>query len=247
MELEQIRLGSPVEIQLAKRNENELKEIKTSTSVFLTSVFDITKSKDLIINMPTKAGKVISLPLDMDYLVVINTGNGMFQLTGTITKRGRIDGFPVYVIKPLTGLNKVQRREYYRFKCSIDVSCMAISESIALIHSKNLIEQEIASLTDNGYQVVAGTILDISGGGVRFNTKKEFAYDNYAHLSFRLDWPNSTKRMNLIIRKVESTYKKDLDIYEHRAEFIFKEAEDREVIIKYIFDEDRRIRKKDQG
>jgi hypothetical protein len=46
---------------------------------------------------------------------------------------------------------------------------------------------------------------------------------------------------------VSSEYIKDLAIYEHRIEFLFKEPEDRETIIKYIFDEDRRLRKKDQG
>ena len=39
----------------------------------------------------------------------------------------------------------------------------------------------------------------------------------------------------------------DSERYIHRSQFIFKELKDREMIVRYVFEEERRMRKRDNG
>ena len=171
----------------------------------------------------------------------------MFQLTGEITKRGRLENFPVYVFIPSTKLTKVQRRDYFRFQCLIPIKVLPIPQEVAILPNMTLVEDDLQRYGNTYGLPVSGNITDISGGGAKFTAKADVLTDRFMYCSFRLRSKQINETINVIARRVKSEYKEKLGIYEHRIEFLFKEPEDRETIIKYIFDEERRIRKKDQG
>jgi c-di-GMP-binding flagellar brake protein YcgR len=110
-----------------------------------------------------------------------------------------------------------------------------------------LVEDDLEKYGNTYGAPVSGNILDLSGGGAKISAKTDINTDRYMYVSFKLKTRTIDQTINVIARRIKTEIKSDSGMYEHRIEFLFKEPEDRETIIKYIFDEDRRLRKKDQG
>jgi c-di-GMP-binding flagellar brake protein YcgR len=247
MEIVELRPGTPIEFTIISTNSDVENYIDEDRSVYISSVFGVTKKEEIIFHIPTRKGHTVTIPMNVPFNAVFNTKSGMFQLTGEITKRGRLENFPVYVFIPSTKLTKVQRRDYFRFQCLIPIKVLPIPQEVAILPNMTLVEDDLQRYGNTYGLPVAGNITDISGGGAKFTAKADVLTDRFMYCSFRLKSKQINETINVIARRVKSEYKEKLGIYEHRIEFLFKEPEDRETIIKYIFDEDRRLRKKDQG
>jgi c-di-GMP-binding flagellar brake protein YcgR len=246
MEIFDLRPGTPVEFTVSV-NAEEDNRIGEERSIYISSVFGVTKNKEIIFHIPTRKGHIVTIPMDAPYIAVFNTRSGMFQLEGRIIKRGKLENFPVYVFQPETGLKKVQRRDYYRFDCLLPIMILPIPEEVAILPNMELVEDDLEKYGNTYGSPVSGNILDISGGGAKIHANKDVITDRYMYVSFKLRSDTVNETINTIARRVKSEYKEKLAVYEHRIEFLFKESEDRETIIKYIFEEERRLRKKDQG
>ncbi len=247
MEIIDLRPGTPIEFTFASMNSDVENNIEEDRSVYISSIFGVTKKNEIVFHIPTRKGHIVTIPMNVPFNAVFNTKKGMFQLNGEITKRGKLENFPVYVFEPEGELTKVQRRDYYRFQCLIPVKVLPIPEDVALLPNMILVEDDLERFGNTYGSPVSGNILDISGGGAKFSAKRDVVTERYMYVSFKLISHTVSETINVIARKVNSEYKDDLQMYEHRIEFLFKEPEDRETIIKYIFDEERRLRKKEQG
>lgn len=247
MEIVELRPGTPIEFTVLSTNSDVENYIDEDRSVYISSVFGVTKKEEIIFHIPTRKGHTVTIPMNVPFNAVFNTKNGMFQLTGEITKRGRLENFPVYVFIPSTKLTKVQRRDYFRFQCLIPIKVLPIPHEVAILPNMTLVEDDLQRYGNTYGMPVSGNIIDISGGGAKFTAKTDVITDRFMYCSFKLKSKQINQTINVVARRVKSEYKEKLGIFEHRIEFLFKEPEDRETIIKYIFDEDRRLRKKDQG
>ncbi len=247
MEILEIKPGTPIELTIASTNPNGEHNKDEDRDIYISSVFGVTKDEKIIFHLPTRQGHVVTIPMDVPFIAVLNTKIGMFQIRGEIKQRGRLENFPVYVFEPSTRLSKVQRRDYFRFQCFIPIQVLPIPEDVAILPNMKLVEDDLEKYGNTYGSPVSGNILDISGGGAKFTSADDIITERYMYVSFKLVSYTLCKTINVIARRVSSEYKKEFEMYEHRIEFLFKETEDRETIIKYIFDEERRLRKKDQG
>ena len=247
MEIIDILPGTPVEFSIASTNSDIENDIEEDRSIYISSVFGVTKNEEIIFHIPTRKGRTVTIPMNVPFNAIFNTKKGMFQLTGEITKRGRLENFPVYVFETEDELTKVQRRDYYRFKCTIPVKILPIPKDVAVLPNMELVESDLSKYGENYGPSVDGTIVDISGGGAKISAKTDINTERFMYVSFKLKNESINQRINVIAKRINTEYRRETGKYEHRIEFLFKEPEDRETIIKYIFDEDRRLRKKDQG
>ncbi len=247
MEVFELRPGTPIEFSFASTNSDVENYIEEDRSIYISSVFGVTKKGEIIFHIPTRKGHTVTIPMDVPFNAVFNTKQGMFQLSGIITKRGRLENFPVYVFSPDSKLTKVQRRDYYRFQCLIPIKVLPIPKDVAILPNMTLVEDDLEKYGNTYGLPVSGNILDLSGGGAKFTAKTDIFTERFMYASFKLKSKDIDQTINVVARRIKTEYKENLGVYEHRIEFLFKEPEDRETIIKYIFDEDRRLRKKDQG
>ncbi|MCR4694226.1 MAG: PilZ domain-containing protein [Pseudobutyrivibrio sp.] len=247
MEISELKPGTPVEFTIASTNSDVESSIGQDRSVYISSVFGVTKKNEVVFHLPSRGGRTVTIPMNVPFNAVFNTGKTMYMLTGLITKRGRLEDFPVYVFEPEGDLKKVQRRNYFRLPCYIPAKILPIPREVALLPNMDMVEADLRQYGNTYGLPVSGTILDISGGGVRFKSSRKIDEAKYIYISFTLQSPTINKEINATARQVKTTYFEEMQTYEHRLEFLFKEPEDRETIIKYIFDEDRRLRKKEQG
>ena len=93
-----------------------------------------------------------------------------------------------------------------------------------------------------------GTILDISGGGARFTSSNSLTNVKYLLLEFQLPQENKKTPLDIdVVAKVIDSKQTDAqDKYTHRVKFYFKDPRMKEQLIGYVFQEERRIRKKEQ-
>ena len=245
MELNELTPGCQIDI--CRKHGAQADETTGKKEIMFSRLYDLAKSGDIIIHMPTKDGRDYILRPNVTYELIFVDGEKIFEMDAMVIKVGKMKRFQVVLLKPLTSLVKVQRRNYFRLECSMPLSYMYIEESLAILPSmsavKETIKQDPKTMRIRGM----GTILDISGGGLRFISTQSVEDIEYMLLQFTLQTVAGAEMIEVVARIVRSQYIHNIEKYEHRMQFLFRENDDREKIIKYIFDEERRIRKKVQG
>ena len=230
--------GCRVDLQAKGRphQKNNL-EVKS----YQSRVLDILSDDKLEIAMPMEKSKLILLPVDSEYDLYFYSDIGLYQCRARVADRYKNDKFYVLVLDLTSNLRKQQRRAYYRFSCSLEMS------------SRALREEEEAALSDIGNKDIlllplplkSSIIVDISGGGLRFVA--DFAYEVHSLIlcNYNLLINNDYKEYNLIGKVLsvkELTNRKGA--FEHRIQFVNVDKTEQEEIIKYIFDEERRALRK---
>ena len=111
-------------------------------------------------------------------------------------------------------------------------------------------EDIIASLRDDDFykKQKKGTIVDISGGGVRFVTNEQLEEGRAVLIIVMLQTQTGEKQYYLPGYILRSTKLLNRDnMYENRLKFIIRDDKIREEIIRYIFAEERKARQRGKG
>ena len=205
---------------------------------YSTRIYDILSDDRLEIVMPMEKSKLILLPIDGEYDLCLYTKQGLFQCYARIYDRYKSNNVYVLALELTSNLRKHQRREYYRFGCMLELKVRELKaeETQAAEEGKNLIVP--------GLPLRRAIASDLSGGGMRFVTDERYDEGSYVYSNFNLTTDGVTREYE-IVSKVMTT----LDVpnrpdeFEHRVQFANMPRDTREEIIKYIFDEERRIRR----
>lgn len=245
MEVKELLLGSKVDIRIVqKMMRDDPKEKKNS--VYYSTIYDINSDDTLELNMPLEGQKLRILPKNIRYEFIFTMNQGIYKAEGTVIEH--LKKGTVYLLKAqLTGpLQKMQRREYFRISCMIPVSFVVMDEYALSCENLQQMKEYLDAMQD--IKVCGmGTMLDISGGGTRFVSTESLKDVEYLLLQFQLPLKNGMREMEVTAQVIESTRVKGENKFIHRAKFFYQESRTKELLIRYIFEEERRIRKKEQG
>ena len=209
---------------------------------YQTRVFDIVSDDDIKINMPMEGSKLVLLTIGMEYQLCFFTAAGLYQCTAVVKDRYKSNNIVVASLDLTSGLRKFQRREYYRLNCILDMKCTDINAQQELDFDNHV------EFFDTDFVMKDGVIVDISGGGIRFVSKTHYERDTKIYFIFNLNIANRPMEFRTLGVILES---KSIDNrpgeYENRVQFINIQADERETIIRYIFEEERKIRRKENG
>ncbi|MCR5143984.1 MAG: flagellar brake domain-containing protein [Lachnospiraceae bacterium] len=213
---------------------------------FFSTVFDVNDDDTVDINVPIVKEKYKLLPKNVRYELLFTTSSGMYKADATITEHLKREGFYLLRFKLTTSLKKQQRREYYRIDCNINAMFMGLIEEAAM---KPDIQQckEVMHHADMLKVRGIGVLLDISGGGTRFVTSNSLKNISFLLIRFKIESENVNEEIEIVGKIISSERSKTRDRYIHRVQFFHKSEKERERLISYIFEEERRIRKKEQG
>lgn len=213
-------------------------EKKTHIKPYVSQVYDILDDEQLKIAMPMVEGRVIPLPLHARYDMCFFTSGGLYQAKGVITDRYKEDGLYILVVELTSELKKFQRRQYFRLEYTMDIIYKAIDEkelveAVANIESSDEVEDD---------EFNKGIVLDISGGGLRFTSNQELERNSIIIIKIDMGGESENIFLANIInsKKVQNRE----SVYEHRAEFRNMQNATREHLIKFIFDTERKLRKR---
>ena len=210
--------------------------------LYKTSVYDVLDDGRLEIVMPMEQSRLVLLPVGGEYDVCFFSHGGMYKADVRIVDRQKINGTYIILAEMLTNLHKYQRREYYRFNCIIEMEARELS--------KREIEafKEADGAVIEEKEMNRGVIVDISGGGLRFVSRRLYECGDIILLSFKLPIANCEKSFTLAAQVILSKeIENRRDEYENRVKFVYINNQTREEIIKYIFDEERKNRKYGKG
>ena len=211
------------------------KGIKT----YKSSVYDILDEGRLEIVMPKDQTKLVLLPVDGEYDVCFYTHGGMYRADVRIIEIQKINGIYVLVTEMISNLHKYQRREYYRFNCIIEMMAREMTKKETDIYAEGL--AELLPQSD----MIRGVIVDISGGGARFVSRQLFRESSMILRRFELPILDMEKSFLLVGRVIYSSeIVNRANEFENRVKFELIDSVTREKIIRYIFNEERKNRKK---
>lgn len=214
-----------------KRGQQSAGQRKT----YQSQLIDVLSEDRVEITMPMEKQKLVLLPVDGEFDLYFYSDNGLYQCYARVVDRYKNNSLYVLVLDLISNLRKHQRREYYRFSCALEMN------------SRQLEEEEVA-LAGKAEDVLSpqlplkrSIIVDISGGGLRFVANYAYEVQSLILCKYDLLVNGETKEYNLVgkvlsVREIENRK----GVFEHRVQYVNVDDTEREEIIKYIFDEERK-------
>lgn len=234
-----LQVGNKLEIEAITPGTGEHGEIARKT--YRSEIYDIDSEDQIKIAMPMEQTKVILLPVDGEYSLCFYTANGLYQCVARVVERFKSNALFVLVMELETDLQKYQRREFYRLNCVLDMKCKRLNED-EFVNSREQVQFLDTDLTfDNG------TMVDISGGGARFVSSVSYPEGALIRFTFSLfvnGQMTEYKLIGKVLRNVPVENRENT--FEHRVQFVNMLNDDRESIIRYIFEEERKLRRRER-
>ena len=209
--------------------------------VYESKVVDILDEDRLEILMPMEQTKLVLLPVKGEYHLHFFTSKGLFQCDARVAARYKNGALYLLEMEMMSDLQKYQRREFYRYTCTLDMKVRELTPD-----EKRDVSSGKFFIPEEDVRADRATIVDISGGGMRFVTTIPFEPGALAFYDFILRKQGGPKHMELIgeilsCRQLETNRGQ----YEHRVRFVHIQHNQREDIIRYIFEEERKKRQRD--
>ncbi|MBQ1192894.1 MAG: flagellar brake domain-containing protein [Lachnospiraceae bacterium] len=212
--------------------------------VLVSQVYDIIDEDRIKIAVPLDGGKVVLLPNNTRIDACFFTSKGLYQGRFIIVDRYKEGNLMVQVIELINELKKYQRRQYFRLSCTMSIMYRVLEEDeLEEFYST----KELTERLEEEFLLNA-VALDISGGGMRFVSKQRHNKDDIMVIEISFNYGGKVKKYGLLAKTIGvATSKNNSKLYEHRVEFSNVTSNVREEIIRFIFDEERKRRKKESG
>lgn len=226
-----IAIGNKIELvrldQVIRNEQNK--------RVYVSKIYDFIDENVLQIAMPIFEGKIMPLDLDERYTACFYTDRGLLQCNVLVTSRYRSGNLFFLEVRLLGKLEKVQRRQFYRYDCMIEAKIRVVSDS----EYDTGIPDDI-SVPEDELPWQPARIVDISGGGVRLNQRNDIERNEVVKIKFMVTFVNEILSFNLFARILSSrSVQGRTDMYEQRLEFLKITQDERDKIVRYIFESER--------
>jgi len=180
---------------------------------------------EAVIAVPIVEGVVYAVRVGWSITVYRQEGNTIYRFRANVMQRMQMDGLPMMRIYRMSEIDTAQRRMYYRFSCSIP-----FKYRIIVNYEK-----------DKDLPFLAGNTADISGAGMGFISKKAFKVGDIIECELTID----DTPMYLVgkITRTTRLSNEDPDRMDYQVGVHFDDMDEqkRDLIIKYIFTEERRL------
>ncbi|MBQ3514844.1 MAG: flagellar brake domain-containing protein [Lachnospiraceae bacterium] len=231
-----INIGDKIE--LTKLNKSMMNESKQEPIKYISKVLEMDNDYEMKIAMPIQGGKIIPLSVGESLTACFYSNLGaMYECKINITDRYKDGNIFILEIEIASQLKKVQRRNFYRYTCMLAMQYIVLPE-----------DADEAELMESGSEVWKQALaMDVSGGGIRIASKVKEEEGTY--IEIKLPLVNGKERTMLYVKAkiIRALPSSQTGVYELRAEFVDILEADREEIIKYIFDMERKKRQIEKG
>ena len=227
MKLRDLLIGTKLELEPLNADGTERENT-------LVSEFEgVEGENDIMIAAPIYEGVLFPIHAGTHmnvYFINKNAGdNTLYRFKAIVTGRGRSENVALLKIEAVSEIEKVQRRSYYRLECSLPVMFRQV-ESFNPAHSEGVpFKKTLAS--------------NLSGGGIRLLLEEKLEAGKIVECEIRVGEEKLIRFFGRVmrheVREDEGRFK-----YEAGIAYIKISKNDREAVVKYIFDEQRKLRKK---
>ena len=228
--------GDKVEIRFAQRMAITDESTERKYKTYLSKINQMLDEDQIEILMPIEQSRMVLLPRNAMGTLVIYTSNGLFQCEVKVADRYKKDNIYLQVLELISGIKKYQRREYYRYSCTVPVFSRCLTE-----------EEQRTMVWDETQKGIEGSTLDIGGGGVRYLVSEQMTSGEMVICYLELEIKNNVREIQALGKILSVRPVKDSNLFEVRVQFEKISNAAREQIIQYIFEDERKRRKKNSG
>lgn len=239
----------------------ELTHIKSDMGLLLSEnkygsqLLDFDGIRTAKISMPIYENRVIPLEVGDEYQLCFFTNSGLFQCKGRVLKRYQEEKIHVLDVQLLTEPRKYQRRKFYRLECMFPIKYRCVSDveqklleyiEYDRFESEEARQNCLNAIVELPKEWNEGTISDLSGGGMRFHGKAQMEKDSMIEVVIPLSFQSGIRPIKAIMKVIACVYFEGSRVaYEMRGEFQNITDSEREVVVKYVFEEQRRRMRKE--
>lgn len=225
MKASELNPGTKLEIQLLDFSLGD----KDINKLFV-SEFEWAEGEDIIcVAAPIYEGKYLTASNGTNMYVYISISNQFYKLKASLTDRIVKDGLPIYKLSIENEMEKIQRRQFFRFDCVLDIKC----REVEMVNSTAVPKGNFTK----------GLTRDISGGGTCLALVEGIEKGKFIECELQLSESKIIKFYGTIVRSIK-TDSESKNKYEAGVEFYNIDNRSRETIISFIFEEQRKLRKK---
>ena len=228
---------------------SESTDLSDNSTSYKSSFSDKLTDSMWEITMPVDSGRVVLFQLGTQFDFIIYTQNKtILKSSAIVRQRYRKENMYFLAIELINNLEKIQRRQFFRLPCTIDMDFYEVryddkAES-ELEFCKKMYKNH--AINSKNMNTVKSVILDISGGGIRFSLSTPLEEGTYFMAQFSLALEECTQQFNIVCKVINCTQSLDYaDRYFARSKFIFDRMTEREKIVRFVFEEERRIRRRE--
>ncbi len=227
------------------RSKSEEENDSSPSAIYRSMVLDVRTDDSIEIAMPSVGGGFVLLPMDEELQFEFLAKGGLYRAVGEVRERYKKDNIYMLRIVLATKLVKRQRREFFRYPCIFGITCFPITKEEALAESGEQVYERITKKLDQLRTEYTGMTLDLSGGGIRFLLSERMEPGEMLLLGIRLKSDTIDRQCYIIASVLSCVEKEDRkNSYEIRAQFQIQDNSVREEIVRYIFEEERRSRRR---
>ena len=210
----------------------------SDTKVYKSQILDMIDGQHFQISTPIDGYKILLLPVGGRYEATIYSGQNIYVCQVRITDRYKVRNQYVMDIELISSPKKFQRRAYFRLEYTRDFEFQLPEEEMEAVQEEEGNFEERYGFFDKGI------LLDLSGGGCRFVSREKIEPGERLILRIPLEM-NEVKILTVTGKTLSSKKVENRGIsYEQRVEFVDIENAQREEIVKFIFQQERKNRKK---
>ncbi len=246
MKVNEIKPGSRVSISVFQDKSNKT---ENTGRKFETKLEDVTEQGVLVMQLPYEGGKLVALSTGLRYEFIFNTPNGFYNALGQVVRRYKKENFYFMDVVLTSPLEKYQRREYFRIECSLPALCIFLTSYEEEMESITDVERYLEDHCTDDFAAGFGSITNISGGGALFISSLDLQKGDFILLrvNFQKDEEDEEDIAELVCHVLDKSYDKVQEHFSYRLMFKIQDPKFRERIIHFVFEEERKIRRKVQG
>jgi len=225
MQIKDIKTGTKLNLEIY--GDDNQKNDKT-----LVSQFEYSEGNNYVVfQTPVYKGVYFNLRINTLLNVIFVHKDKVYSFRGVVVKKFTVNELPFVKVEVISEIVNIQRRSDYRLECTLQIKYREVElEGLKLIPKK---EEFTSTWTVN-----------ISGGGICIVLNEELPVNTYLECVVDLEENLSVGFIGKIVRiekiEDESAY------YKYRAGMSYQviNNKDREAVVKFIFKEQRKLRRK---
>lgn len=202
-------------------------------------VVDFPNVNQVRVTMPFFEGRIVPLSVGEQFKLHIFSEKGIHAGHFTVINRTKEGNLFLADLEIRGALKKVQRREYFRYECRMPASYRMVQTDEYL----GMLQEEPEVI-----EWKKCVILDISGGGLRVISEWQEEKEQMIQVQFVLSIDDENYKFTQYGKLISSERRAgNVQLFEQRIEFEQMGEKDREQIIRYIFNEERKKISKEKG
>lgn len=228
---------------------------KLSENTYASMLLDFVDTRVLKISMPIREGKVIPMEINDEYELCFFTSSGLYRSQARVARRYRDGKLFVMNVELFFLPKKFQRRQFYRLECMMPVRYRIVTDEEKtlrdFIYASDFEDNELRKkylrkldeLTTDWEEVM---MTDISGGGIRFQLKKQVEEKTLIEVVVPLRFSDETVPFKCFAKVIANVKTKDgINGNELRCQFENISRAQQEMVVRFVFEEQKRRMRKE--